>query len=311
MPTKSLIPNETRKQKDKKKKDAAAISRKYYTIPEEELQIIILKAKRGDTVAQARLLEVFDNFLKKYVSLLMHKRCDLRDYDIRTFIALFARKGYAGAIRRNQIDDKVYKEVNEVLSGIHGMVQRYCDIEDVQQTVYATFFQCIDRYERRGAIPFSGFLYNFFFYRLKKNTEEYLISQLGRKTFGLYTDDAVTSSSPINENVDMGHINNSVQKNIIVSEAEAFSPAASEIDEFWISGEKAEFPFNKLTVNQRQLLKWRYIDGLKAPKIAEKTSEHPNTCRSQLHKIREEMEDILGDELNEYITFDLLAIDDD
>lgn len=307
----SLIPNETRKQKDKKKKDAAAISRKYYTIPEEDLQFIIKNAKRGDTVAQQRLLVVFDNFLKKYVSLLMHKRCDLRDYDIRKFVSLFARRGYSGAIQRNQIDDKVYKEVNEVLNGIHYMVQRYSDIEDVQQTVHVTFFQCIERYERRGAVPFSGFLYNYFFFRLKKNVEEYLISQVGRKTFGLYTEDAASSSSPMNDNSDMTQINSSVQRNTIVTEAQAFGAAAADIDEFWVAGETAQYPFKQLTVNQRQLLKWRFIDGLKAPKIAEKTSEHPNTCRSQLHKIREEMEDILGDELGDYVTFDLLAIDDD
>lgn len=309
--TKSLIADETRKEKDKKKKDQANISRKYYTIPEEELQLIITKAKKGDTAAQARLLEVFDNFLKKYIALLMHKRCDLRDYDIRKFISLFARRGYSGAIQRNQINDKVYKEVNEVLNGLHYMVQRYANIEDVEQTVHITFFECLQRYERRGAVPFSGFLYNYFFYRLKKNVEEFLISQLGRKTFGLYTDDVVSSSSPINDNTEMGSINSNVQRSTVVTESEALLVPGQEVDSFWVAGDTAQYPFNKLTINQRQLLKWRFIDGLKAPKIAEKTSEHPNTCRSQLHKIREELEEILGDELSEYVTFDLLSIDED
>ncbi len=307
---KSLIAEENRQEKDRKKKDAASISRKYYTIPEEELQAIIVRAKSGDVAAQEQLLVVFDNFLKKYTALLFHKRCDLRDYDIRKFISLFARRGYSGAIQRNQIDDKVYKEVNEVLNGLHYMVQRYSDIEDVEQTVRLTFMACVSRYERRGPVPFSGFLYNYFFYRLKKNVEEFLISQVGRKTFGLYTEDAVSSSSPMNDNSDMSQINSSVQRNTIITEAEAFTEAAIDIDEFWVGG-GGQYPFNQLTVNQRQLLKWRFIDGLKAPKIAEKTSEHPNTCRSQLHKIREELEDILGDQLSDYISFDLLAIDED
>jgi hypothetical protein len=311
MSDKSLIANETRNQKDKKKKDHESITRKYYTIPEEDLQALISRAKKGDTVAQSELLVVFDNFLKKYIALLFVKRADLRDYDIRRFIALFARKGYAGKIQRNQIDEGAYKEVNEVLRGLHYMVNRYCFKEDVEQTVYVTFFQCIDRYERKGPIPFSGFLYNYFFYRLKKNVEEYLISQVGRKTFGLYTEDSVSSSSPSDDSADMSQINSDVQKQIRIEEYDVFTLGTDSIDEFWISGETAAYPFNKLTINQRQLLKWRYIDGLKAPKIADKTSEHPNTCRSQLHKIREELEDILGEELSEYINFDLLSIDDD
>jgi DNA-directed RNA polymerase specialized sigma24 family protein len=311
MSEKSLIADETRQQKDKKKKDHESITRKYYTIPEEDLQLIIKKAKKGDVPAQAELFAVFDNFLKKYVALLFTKRADLRDYDIRRFIALFARKGYAAKIQRNQIDEGAYKEVNEVLRGLHYMVQRYCDKEDVEQTVYITFMQCIDRYERKGSIPFSGFLYNYFFYRLKKNVEEYLISQVGRKTFGLYTEDSVSSSSPSGENSDMSQINSDVQKQIKIEEYDVFTLGTDSIDEFWVSGETAAYPFTKLTINQRQLLKWRYIDGLKAPKIADKTSEHPNTCRAQLHKIREELEEILGDELSEYINFDLLSIDED
>ena len=311
MVEKSLIAEETREQKDKKKKDHTSITRKYYTIPEEELQGLIRRSKRGDASAQQELLKVFDNFLRKYVTLLMRRKADLRDYDIRRFIALFARKGYSIRIQRNQIDDNVYKEVNEILRGLHYMVNRYADVEDVEQTVHTTFFQCIDRYERKGSIPFSGFLYNYFFYRLKKNVEEYLISQVGRKTFGLYTEDSVTSSSPMNDNSDLNQINSDVQQKITVPEHEVYTFGAPDIDEFWISGERAEYPFNKLTINQRQLLKWRYIDGLKAPKIADKTSEHPNTCRAQLHKIREDLEDILGPEISEFINFDLLSIDED
>jgi hypothetical protein len=311
MPEKSLIPDETRAEKDKKKKDHESITRKYYTIPEEDLQAIIKRAKSGDVGAQAELLQVFDNFLKKYVALLYVKRADLRDYDIRRFIALFARKGYAGKIQRNQIDEGAYREVNEVLRGLHYMINRYGDKEDVEQTVYTTFFQCISRYERKGPIPFSGFLYNYFFYRLKKNVEEFLISQVGRKTFGLYTEDSVSSSSPLNDYTDMSQINSDVQKQIKIEEHEVFILGTDNIDEFWISGETSAYPFSKLTINQRQLLKWRYIDGLKAPKIAEKTSEHPNTCRSQLHKIREELEEILGDDLADYVNFDLLSIDED
>jgi hypothetical protein len=52
------------------------------------------------------------------------------------------------------------------------MTKRYCTEEEVKHTVEVTFFQCIKRYEKKdsekGPIPFSAFLYSYFFYLLKK-----------------------------------------------------------------------------------------------------------------------------------------------
>lgn len=311
MTERSLIAEESREEKDAKKKDHASISRKYYTIPEEDLQALLRRAKKGDTVAQSELLLVFSNFLKKYVTLLMQKRCDLRDYDIRRFVSLFTRPAFSARVRRNQIDEATYREVNEVLRGLNSMVTRYGDKEDVEQTISVSFLQCVARYERRGEVPFSGFLYNYFLFILEKNVKEFLISQLGRKTFGLYTEDEASSSYPMGDQTDMSSINKSVHKNILVEENEYYTLGAETIDSFWVGGDSATYPFNQLSVNQRQLLKWRYIDGLKAPSIAQKTSEHPNTCRAQLHKIKEDLEDILGDQLPDFVDFNLLDIADD
>ena len=71
-----------------------------------------------------------------------------------------------------------------------------------------------------------------------------------------------------------------------------------QIDEYWVLGETAIFPFDRLTVHQRQLIKWRYIDGLKASHIAERITEHPNTCRAQLQAIRDELSLILQEEFD-------------
>ena len=69
------------------------------------------------------------------------------------------------------------------------MTKRYCTEEEVRHTVEVTFFQCIKRYEKKdsekGPIPFSAFLYSYFFYLLKKNVDTFLIDQLGRKSFPL------------------------------------------------------------------------------------------------------------------------------
>jgi hypothetical protein len=278
-------------EKRKRKKKATNVSDKYYHLSEDEMQILIGKAKSGDPTGQEELLKVFDNFIMKYCALLYRGKYDLHDYDIRRFISLFIPdKTISVRLTRNQINNATYKAVNEVMRGINYMVRRYCDEIDVRQTVQVTFLQCIARYERRGSIPFSGYIYSYFFYLLKRNVDFFLISQVGRNTFPLHTDDNVSSSFPNTEE--------QTPTNVPLSPSVEDMLGPDQIDEYWIMGETAIFPFDRLTVHQRQLIKWRYVDGLKASHIAERITEHPNTCRAQLQAIKDELASILKEEFD-------------
>jgi len=62
--------------------------------------------------------------------------------------------------------------------------------------------------------------------------------------------------------------------------------STEEIDEFWVLGETCAEPFVFLNIQERQLLKWRYVDDLRSSEISKKISEHPNTVREHLSKIR-------------------------
>jgi hypothetical protein len=98
---------------------------------------------------------------------------------------------------KNKLNPGGYKHVLEVMRGIQYMAQRYGTEEDIDQTVKMTFLQCVERYERAeskagGYVPFSGYLYSYYFYLLKKNVDVFLIDQLGRKTFPLIADDDST-----------------------------------------------------------------------------------------------------------------------
>lgn len=268
---------------DKKKAKAKKVSENYYNIPEEELQSIILQAQNGHQRSQEELLKIFNNFITKYTSLLFRSKYDLHDYDLRRFISLFMTDNNSRfKLRRNKIDHATYKAVNETMRGINYMVKRYWEEEDVRQTVQMTFLQCIARYKRKGSIPFSGFIYSYFFYLLKKNVDGFLIYQLGRKSFPLYTDDQASSSSYAE-----GEIPQTTMYITPISETLEEMLNREEFDEFWVLGDTTLFPFDGLTIQQRQLLKWRYIDNLKASQIALKTTEHPNTCRAQLQEIRD------------------------
>jgi len=185
-----------------------------------------------------------------------------------------------------------------VCDGINYMTKRYCSEEDVRQTVNMTFFQCINRYERKdsekGPIPFSAFLYSYFFYLLKKNVDTFLIDQLGRKSFPLYNDnDSMEDDNGTQmQGVNVDQIEYAIQDLIF----------ADNVDEFWILGENAQPPFCYLSVQERQLIKWKYIDNKKSSEIALKITEHPNTVREHLAKIKDKLYNILkSDGMEEYL----------
>lgn len=253
----------------------------YYTFSEDEMQEIVAKAKSGDTQAQNQLLETFSNFLAKYVTLLYHGRYSLSDYDIRQFFFLYVNEPKARMqLRRNKITAHTRKEVQKALTGINFMVVRYGDQEDVEQTVRMAFLQAVERYERRGDIPFSGYVYRYFFYVLKKLVDEFLIDQLGRKTLELKDENS-------NEEGQSGFAGDTVP-------AAELLIGPDMIDEYWVAGDTCMWPFTILTVQERQLLRWRYNDGLRSSEIAHRITEHPNTSREHLNRIRQKLADAIA-----------------
>lgn len=146
-----------------------------------------------------------------------------------------------------------------------------------------TFFQCIKRYERKdsekGPIPFSAFLYSYFFYLLKKNVDTFLIDQLGRKSF------SILDNSPGEGSDSEGDGGSGVNVDTIEYAVNDLL-FAEEVDEFWVLGETATAPFDCLSVQERQLLKWRYVDKKRSSEIAAKITEHPNTVREHITKIK-------------------------
>jgi len=262
----------------------------YYSLAEEEMQKLIADSKKGCQKSQEQLLKVFNNFLTKYISLLYHGKYNLSDYDIRRFVSLFIKESpIRFALMKNKVNTYTLSVINETMRGIHYMTKRYGDEEDIRQTVYMTFFQCVGRYERRdsakGPIPFSGFLYSYFFYLLKKNVDTFLIDQLGRKTFLLLDDEATSDEG--DEDYVVGFKADPIEYSM------ERLMATDRIDEFWVLGENVEGPFDKLSIQERQLLKWRYIDNKRSSQISQIVNEHPNTVREHLSKVREKIKQIL------------------
>lgn len=267
----------------------ADISKEYYPISEDEMQALIVRSQAGDKRATQELLTLFEPYINKYVSLLYYGKYDLKFYDIRRFIHLFVPDKKVGYyLMRNKINEAGREQVLDVINGLRYMTQRYCTELDVRQTVEMTFLMTLKRYEpteRDGKlIPFSAYIYSYFYYLLSKHVKLYMIDQLGRKTFPLVSDE------------DNGGEDDSVTPGFKVplekSAEEVF--ADMEIDEYWVLGDTALWPFDMLGVHERQLLKWRYVDRMKYNEIAAKIAEHPNTCREHIARIRTKVKSLVA-----------------
>lgn len=273
----------------------ALYKEEYYDLTEDEMQDIINRAQKGDMAAQNELLEIFSNFLSKYTAMLYHSRFTLSDYDIRRFVALFVKDPSVRMyLLKNKLSPGGYKHVHEVMRGIQYMAQRYGDQEDIDQTVKMTFLQCVMNYTRTpskqgGWVPFSGYLYSYYFYLLKKNVDIFLIDQLGRKTFPLISDDDSAESFG-DEEKQAGFTappDPSVEEMLY----------AEKIDEYWVAGDTCQPPYDCLTIQERQLLKWRFADGERSSDIANRITEHPNTVREHFNRIRGKLTDAIEEEL--------------
>lgn len=251
----------------------------YYSLPEEEIQDLIKRSQQGDQRAQLKLLEIFDNYLWKYINLLYYEKYDLSNYDLRTFINLFVPDpGLRASVRQQKFSPPVRNGVYKVVHGIYLMTRRYGDEEDIAQTVKMAFLHCISTYERRGEIPFSGFLYSYYKFILKKFVDNFLIDQNGRNTYPLIDPE---QSLPEDE-TPVGAVappTDHLEEML----------GAEKIDEFWVAGDTCYPPFDVLTIQERQLLRWRYEDGYKASEIAHRITEHPNTLREHFTRIRSKL----------------------
>lgn len=266
---------------------------KYYTLTEPEMQALLARAKLGDGSAQLELLKVFHNFLSKYTTLLFYGKYSLADYDIRRFISLFVKdRGVRQFLSKNKLNESGAKHVYECMRGIQYMIQRYGDEEDVDQTVKMAFLQCVSIYQRKEKVPFSGFLYSYFFFVLKKMVDAHLIDQLGRKTFPLIDDEDASDNDFESDEKLKGFTAPPVPG------IDEFI-GAEIIDEYWVAGDTVHPPFDILSIQDRQLLRWRYIDRERSSDIALRITEHPNTVREHFNRIKFRLREAINKDLGD------------
>jgi len=270
-----------------KPKSVTKFKQNYYTLSEPDMQLLVKEAQTGCSASSGQLLETFQNFLTKYTSLLFYGKINLSDYDIRRFIGLFVKQPH---VRRkllcNKLNTPQWAVVQDTVRGISWMVNGYGEMEDVDQTVKMAFLQCVDVYTPRGEIPFSAYIYSYYFYVLKKQVDTLLIDQLGRKSFPLRDDEQHDEEDGEMQPGFSGPPTPGADEQL----------GARTLDELWVAGDTAFWPYNQLSVSERQLLKWRYVDGERPNMIAHRLTEHPNTSREAITRIKKKLAAMVDDQ---------------
>lgn len=62
---------------------------------------------------------------------------------------------------------------------------------------------------------------------------------------------------------------------------------------YGLSGQNCYPPYDKLTTQERQLIKWRFVDNKKSSEIAEIVTEHPNTVREHISKVKKRVKEAI------------------
>lgn len=72
---------------------------------------------------------------------------------------------------------------------------------------------------------------------------------------------------------------------------------------FGLYGENCYPPYDKLSTQERQLIKWKFVDNKKSSEIAEIVTEHPNTVREHISKVKKRVKEaIIENNMEDIIT---------
>ena len=264
-----------------------------YSLSNDEMYELVLAFQVGDEKAGLKMMEVFENFLANFIKLLFYGVYDRSNYELRRFISFYVPEGFLRyKLLKNQMNSSEFRQVNDIVRGISGMVARTCQLEDVEQAINLSFLDCLKRYELRessqgGSVPIPNYISYYSLYLFKKATDTYLINQLGRHTFPLIDEKDSNEKTDYSEAIQHG-MAPPVGPNL-----EEFLDR-DEFDELWVRGDTARGVFATLTQSERQILKWRYIDGEKASEIANRILEHSNTSRERLTAIKQKLKEALA-----------------
>ena len=227
---------------------------------EAEIADLVARSNAGDSGATSELLEKFEVYLKRWETLLIYRRFSLEATDIREFFCLYIRnRNVTRMLRSMNLNRQVMGEVWRISGELHYLVTTMMEREDVWQLIISVFLHCLRRYrpmEKEGkTIPFFRYLY--YRFRLELKSELTKLTMDPVFSYGFYE---------LNQEGGQGETQKPTRE---YSYDQNFFEFQNDIQEGWVSGTDATFPFDRLDPHERQVIKWHYRDGLRRKDIAE------------------------------------------
>lgn len=240
---------------------------------DELVAIFINGSKQERGKAQEQILEFFNEYLEKYVSLFTGAQVDLTNYDTRGFLAMFLTgrpKTIANlAMQRSYISNVMSKFSRE----------------DIKNELIVLFLGVLNKYRIYPGVNALNPLTKFFRYRLKDWFNRIVKDAL----FRVVDISQVNAGGTEDSGLDLGTWLDILEPVII-----DFEEGLNQLDLNWVRSPQQKV-YQNLTTYERYLLFLAFNQDLGVVQIAEKLERDKDTIKRHLAAILEKIEGIYLD----------------
>ena len=259
-----------------KQKDTA-LARPVHNVDIEKIDelvaIFINGSPKERSVAQQQILDFFNEYLEKYVSLFTGGQVDLMNYDTRGFLAMFLT-GRPKTIP-NLVMQRAY------IANVMGRFTR----EDVKNELVVLFLGVLNKYRIYPGVNALNPLTKFFKYRLKDWFNRIVKDAL----FRIVDISQVSAGGGEDSGLELGTWLDILEPVIV-----DFEENLTQLDLNWVRSPPQKV-YQTLTTYERYLLFLTYNQDLGVVQIAEKLERDKDTIKRHLAAILEKVEGIYLD----------------
>jgi RNA polymerase sigma factor (sigma-70 family) len=234
---------------------------------------LVLRYQDGDPAAAEILLQQFQPYILKYLSLLTGNY-GLKDSDIRKFVSTFIKDKEAQYLLRlgkagQEQKAKAYEELNKIVK-----LCSFLEQNEILNELVIILLKLARRY-KKGSKSFANYLYKSFCYELSRRIKEIIkdpsVYQRGR-IISFYDLSYINKDSIIDTVDVLDRIDNLIED------------GEDELNNAWIQGITCcDKSLARLKALDRLILKYYYIDGYTDEEIGQKLNYNRVTITRRRH----------------------------
>ena len=234
---------------------------------------LVTQYQNGDNSVTEEIITTFEPYMIKYIKLFYDGEADMKDKDIRQFMALFVSDAKARKRMKNPVLTKtVEREINSITSQFMQLFE-YIPREDISQELKMILLTMAKRWKKRGPKKyFCGYLYNSYRYEMYR-----VIQKLMKEPLIYKARVNISHEYYYEDMVDLTEFE-------LYPEKWYDESTDNEFSQDWIDGSNCEEVFAKLTPLQRKVLIEYYINGLNTAEISDMLGIGRNTVSNNRKK---------------------------